>query len=156
MTPFRRVGDQIEVRLSESEVEALGLVTELLDSVGEVPNDPANDRLTVAVYPDDAGASEEFGRLMNSEMDAGRESDRSAFDTVLEALQSGPAAVSLGEAEAWLMVLGEARLALAARLGIEEEGWGEDAAGREQPAMALLHYLSYLQGSLTEVLMETL
>ena len=156
MTPFRRVDDEIEIRLESDEVDALGLVTELLDSVGEVSNDPAGDRLNIAVYPEDADASAEFQRLMGSEMAAGRQSDRSAFTAVLEALQSGPVTMSLAEAEAWMMVLGEARLALAARLGIEEEGWGEDPAEAEQPAMALLHYLSYLQGSLTDLLMGTL
>lgn len=130
------------------------MIPQLLESVGEAPGDPAAERLDIAVYPDDLQAAEEFRRLMSSEMDEGRRTDRSAFAEVLEAAAAGSAVLSLEQAESWLLVLGEARLTLAARMGIEAEGWGEEDS--PEPAMAMLHYLSWLQASLTDVLLEGL
>ena len=49
-----------------------------------------------------------------------------------------------------MRVIGEARLVLAARLGITEDGWEDDA----DPEMALLGYLGYLQDGLVGVLSD--
>lgn len=146
----------VVVRLDRREVATLALATEILATVGEPAGDPAAERLSVDAYPGDEAASHEFRRLMSSELDQGRSADRSAFATSLEAAAEGPVTLSAGEAEAWLLVLGEARLVLAARLGIEEEGWGESDDEPMDPAMALLHFLSWMQGSLSEVLLDQL
>jgi hypothetical protein len=50
-----------------------------------------------------------------------------------------------------MRVVGEARIVLAGRLGIEEDGW-EETASIEDPEVAMLHYLGYLQESLVEAL----
>ena len=52
-------------------------------------------------------------------------------------------------------MLGDSRLALAARLGISEPGW-ETAGDETNPAQAALGFLSYLQSELVEVLMDDL
>ena len=71
-----------------------------------------------------------------------------------------PVELSMDQAEAWLLVLNESRLALAARIGIEEEGWGGDGDDEDDdemdPPLAFLHYLTYLHGEITMVLMEKL
>ena len=65
--------------------------------------------------------------------------------------------LSPAEAEAWLLVLNEARLALAARMGITDEGWGDDQSEDElDPQMAYLQFLTYLHGELTGVLLQAL
>jgi hypothetical protein len=143
------------VTLDEREIETLRLVTEILDSVGDAGDDPGAARLDVSPYPDDDEASFEFRRLMAPEVEQGRNADRSAFISSLEAGEHGEINLSAGEAEAWLVVIGEARLVLAARLGIEEEGWGADEDDLNPP-MALLHYLSWVQGSLSEALLDQL
>lgn len=145
----------VVVRLKPREFEALELVSEILESVGEVGTDPAAARLDIDAYTDDEEASAEFRRLMRSEVEQSRTSDRSAFTTSLEAADEGQVTLSAGEAEAWLLAVGEARLVLAARLGIKAEGWGEDESEIDPP-MALLHYLSWVQGSLAEALLEQL
>lgn len=147
-------GGGVTVRLRPAEVETLRIVMEILDSVGEREADPGAARLDVSPYPEDDDASFEFKRLMASELEQGRNADRSAFETSLDAASGGEVHLSAGEAEAWLLVIGEARLVLAARLGIEQEGWGED--GDVEPPMALLHYLSWVQGSLAEALLGQL
>ena len=153
---FSPAGDgAVVVRLQPRELETLALVSEILDSVGESDSDPGAARLDVDAYPDDEEASREFRRLMRSEVEQGRTADRSAFAVSLEAAESGQVTLSAAEAEAWLLAIGEARLVLAARLGIEEEGWGEDETEIDPPT-AMLHYLSWVQGSLAEVLLEQL
>lgn len=145
----------VEVRLRPREFEALELVSEILDSVGDVETDPGAARLEINAYSDDEEASAEFRRLMRSEVEQGRAADRSAFTASLQAAEGGQVTLSAAEAEAWLLAVGEARLVLAARLGIKAEGWGEDES-EVDPPMALLHYLSWVQGSLSEVLLGQL
>jgi len=53
-------------------------------------------------------------------------------------------------------VLGDARLTLAARMGIEQEGWEDDRSLAESREGEMLHYLSYLQDALIQVLSAAL
>jgi hypothetical protein len=148
--PFRLVAGHIQLNMAPREAEALSVVPGLLESVGETGSDPGADRLDPAAYPDDPDASAEFRRLMAEEMEQSRAADRSAFSLTVEQAPNG-VTLSPGEAEAWLRVLAEARLVLAARLGIEKEGW-EDTLPEDDPPVALLHYLGWLQQSLAETL----
>jgi len=148
--PFRSVAGQVELTMEPWESDALRAVPELLESVGRAGADPGADRLDQAPYPDDPQAAAEFRRLMADEIAQGRAADRSAFSLTVEQAPHG-VTLSAGEAEAWLRVLAEARLVLAARLGIDEDGW-EDDLPENDPPVALLHYLGWLQQSLTETL----
>ena len=146
--PFRNVADGLELTLADWEHDALQTIPDLLASVGG--DDPAAGRLDQSPYPDDPEAATEFRRLMAEEMTQSRVADRSAFELTVEQAVRG-VTLSLGEAEAWLRVLGEARLILAARLGISDDGW-EDEFSEHDPPVALLHYLGFLQASLEETL----
>jgi RimJ/RimL family protein N-acetyltransferase len=158
MERFTAHADGVELTLAPEEVETLLMIPELLESVGVMADDPAEARLSITTYPEDDDSESEFNRLMKPEIEAGRAADRSALQALLEAARDQPVVLSMGEAEAWLLVLNEARLALAARLGIEEEGWDDDLDDDDAlaPPMAFLDYLSYLHGELTLVLMEKL
>ena len=79
-----------------------------------------------------------------------RAADRSAFALTVEQAPQG-VILSSGESEAWLRVLGDARLVLASRLGIADDGW-EEQFSENDPSIALLHYLGWLQQSLAETL----
>ena len=148
--PFRLVAGQIELTMDPREADALMLVPDLLESVGDPGSDPGADRLDQAPYPDDPEAAAEYRRLMADELVQSRAADRSAFSLTVEQSPSG-VTLSPGEAEAWLRVLAEGRLVLAARMGISEDGW-EDGLPEDDPAASLLHYLGWLQGSLAETL----
>ena len=155
MARFRRSGSgAIRMKLREQEIEALSLMEELLESVGDQKGDPAAERLTVAAYPDDAEAQGEYGRLMSPELDRQRQSDREAVFGLLEDARRGPLDLAADQAEACLLVLNESRLALAARLGIEEEGWGrfDGDADPPAPAEAFLLFLTEVQGGLIEAM----
>jgi hypothetical protein len=148
--PFRPVAEGVEVVLQPWEVDALVAVPVLLNSVGTGEGDSAAEQLDQTPYPEDAEAADEFRRLMTGELRQSRAADRSAFGITVEQA-SGGVILSPAEAEAWLRVLGEARLVLAARAGIVADGW-EDDLPDDDPSIALLHYLGWVQQSLAEVL----
>ena len=148
--PFRSVDRGIELTMEHWECAALETIPGLLNSVGAPGEDPAADRLDQAPYPDDPEASAEFRRLMADEMAQSRAADRAAFALTVEQAPRG-VILSPGESEAWLRVLGDARLVLASRLGIADDGW-EEQFSESDPSIALLHYLGWLQQSLAETL----
>ncbi len=156
MKRFRGREGVIEMRLRPDEVRALSLLPRLLESVGHDPRDPAAERLSVEAYPDDEEAQAEYGRLMAPEMDQQRQADRAVLSSSLESAQDGPVDLTPAAADSWLLVVNEARLALAARLGIEEEGWGlsGEQRGMRVPEMALLVYLTDVQDELISVLAD--
>ena len=155
MARFKVMPDRIEMRPVGDDLAALSLMQEALASVGKEPGDPAVGRLSVAAYPDDGEAQSEYERLMNPELDRQRRMDRDAVTSVLKAAESGTVQLTAPEAEALLMVLNEARLALGARLGIVEDGWGSEEWVSD-PAALLLRYLTGYQDDLVRALAERL
>lgn len=149
--PFKRHRDGVAVALTRFERQFLLGLAPVLAEVDADPDDPAHARLHVEAYPDDPAAQEEMREYSGSQLAEARASDRSRFTATLEADQP---VLSLEEAESWLTVIGDTRLALAARLGITEPGWeiGED----DDPDRIALGFLSYLQDQLVTVLMEQL
>ncbi len=140
--PFTRKGTEIRVRLDADSRAVLAALPDLLAG-----SDDAGGRLSYRVHPDDAAAEERYRELVGDSLDDLRREDRLALSRSFE-----DAAIDLAEAEAWMRVIGEARLVLAARLGIEHDGWEEEADPGQSPEMALLGYLGYLQDGLVNVL----
>jgi len=149
--PFKTHRDGVAVRLSATERHFLQGLPVLLEDVDAHPDDPAFARLHVEAYPDDPDAQSEMAEYSGSQLAEVRESERAQFAAILETDQ---AVLTLDEAEGWLTVLGDARLALAARLEITEPGWEE--TNEEDPVRITLGFLSFLQDQLVEVLMERL
>ena len=154
MRRFRARSGVIELRLRRDDIHALSLMGTVLESVGRESGDPAAQRLSVAAYPEDPDAQSEYGRFMAPQLEGQRQVDRAAVTSSLQAAREGPVKLTTGEAESWLMVVNEARLTLAARLGIEEEGWGEthDAGRPPAPGMVLLIYLTGVQDDLIQAM----
>lgn len=140
--PFRRQGDTVSVRLSAAELAVLGGLAGLIEADGD-----AGGRLDYLAHPGDVEAEQRYRDLIGDDLDRLRSADRRTFGGGLAADE-----LSLEDAEAWMRVLGEARIVLASRLGITEDGWEEDAATDDDPEMALLGYLGYLQDALVEAL----
>ncbi|HEX6287120.1 MAG TPA: DUF2017 family protein [Acidimicrobiia bacterium] len=151
MSHFTTIDGKIEVRLSSEERLFLGDVLPLLAGIGARGSDPAADRLQVPVYLDDPEANEEWWRLMGSDLDAGRRSDRAVFERTIST--EGTVALSNAEADAVLRVLNEARLALGARFGIDVE---EDHDELPEESRQVLDYLGWIQEELTLELMRAL
>lgn len=149
--PFKAHRQGVTVRLSDVERQFLLGLPSLLSSLEGDPEDPAYKRLHVAAYPDDPAAQKEMSEYSGSQLAEARSIDRARFTASLESEET---VLSPDEAESWLTVLGDTRLALAARLGIDEPGW--EAADEEDPERITLGFLSYLQDQLVSVLMERL
>lgn len=109
------------------------------------PADAALARLLPDAYRDDAAASAEHRRLTEAGLIT-RKLDNAA--SVAGSLAEGAVELDEAGAIAWLRALGDLRLALAARLGIESEDDAERIGDREP----VYGWLSWLQGSLVEVL----
>lgn len=146
--PFAPCAGGVRLSLEPWEAELLTLVPALLESVGTVDSDPAAERMALCAYPDDPEADSEFRRLLSSELHHGRLADQSAFALTVESAVEG-VVLSTPEAEAWLRVLAEARLVQWSRASLPGGKMAE-------PDQALFEYLSWLQGSLVEILDEVL
>jgi DNA-binding transcriptional ArsR family regulator len=144
---FRRTGRGVAVRLSPAEVEILGMLPGMLLSVES--EEPAAARLDVVAHPTDPAAEAAYRELTDGMLEEARSRDRSEFAVTL-----GNDLLTPSEADAWLRVIGEARLVLAARLGIEEDGWERHDADDEAFEMSLLRLLEALQEDLVAALLE--
>ena len=150
MTPgFRRRGPEIDLDLSPAETELLSLAVPLLE--GAAAGDPGPGRPPARyphfrAHPGDDEAEARFRDLTAGSLEADREADRRRFATSLERGTLGPE-----DAAAWLRVLGEARLALAGRLGVAETGWEQ---ARPSPGLALLHLFGSVQDEMAALLLD--
>lgn len=147
--PFHRNGDVIEVSLSRRERSVLSALPATLASLR--PDEPAAERLDPPAYPEDGEASEGFRDLVADDLRNARHEDRAGFARSVRA-----GSLTDEEAEMWIRVIGDTRILIGARLGIEDDGWEGDRSMAESPEAALLHYLGYLQDSLAHALGEGL
>lgn len=141
----------IERRFTGSERRMLtnlahGVVT-ALDSAEDVASyaDPVVIRLLPVAYPDDPDAAAEYAgatrsRLAEAKVDAAR---RLVAD--LEEAPGGVVHLDEQSAVRWLTALGDLRLALAERVGIDEV-----QRSVHTPQGMLYAWLTWLQGSLVE------
>lgn len=152
---FRWESGRVVVDLEPGAWALLATLPSLLGSVRAGSDDPAALRLSLPAYPGDAVAQEEFDRYIGPELDTARAADRETFGAGV----SDHRLLSIEEAEAWLRVIGEARLVVAARKGIqiEDESWEDRAL--DDPDLGLVAFLGYLQdgivGALSTALEET-
>lgn len=129
----------------------LGDVLPMLAAVGASKDDPAAQRLQVPVYLDDDESNDEWWRLMGPDMEAARQADRRIFKKAVASEE--PLTLSDEEAESFLRVLNESRLALGARMGVEVE---EDYDELPDHSRTVLAYLGAILEELTEELSDRL
>lgn len=149
MNPFRATGGTIEVSLQRDEQVLLSQLGSLLGSVGAVPKDPAADRLDPDAFLDDGDASHEFRRLTADELSTARAMDRDVFERTLVGKR-----LNVEEAAAWVRVIGDARLVLAARKGVVEGDTEWESEIETNPDLAVVAYLGFLQASLLQAIVE--
>ncbi len=147
MSHFTTTAEGIAVSLSAEERIFLGDVLPLLADIGQVGVDPAATRLKVPVYLDAPEDNEEWWRLMGGELDSARKADRAVYRKVLDA--EGEPVLSDEDADSFLRVLNEARLALGARLGLDVE---DDHDRLPEDQRQVLDYLGWILEELTDEL----
>lgn len=140
--PFARDGDRVAIHLDADARRMLAALPEMIGAAGD-----AGGRLDYRAHPTDADFEERYRELLGDTLEQGREHDRAELVAGVDARY-----IDLESAAAWMRVIGEARLVLAVRLGISEDGWEETADPEDSPEMALLTYLGFLQDRLVSVL----
>lgn len=151
----------IGVRFAGVEVHLLRDALAILEGLGTPEDDPGAARLSPPAYLGDAEADSEWRRFAGTELDSARRADRSAVDLLLDAVETGGAlddrvgttVASALEAAAFLRVVNEMRLVLAARWGIDT---AEDYDALRPEAGDVLNFLGWIITDLTDVLSETL
>lgn len=120
------------------------------------PEDQVLARLLPDGYRDDDEAAADFRRFTESDL---RRSKTDAAQRVLQDLASGRDPIALDEAavNSWLGCLNDLRLGLGTRIGITEENLEElSQVPESDPRFAMLavyDWLTYLQGSLVDLLL---
>ncbi len=151
MYPFMNSGDGIAVLLAPPEREVLRVVPILLRNQVADDGDPDWARMRAVGHLDDPDASARFRELTAGMLESALVEDRDRMEVTLEDDLLDPA-----DAECWLRAIGEARLKVAARLGIEEDGWEQETVEAELVEMTVLRVLGFLQEGLVTVLSERL
>jgi Domain of unknown function (DUF2017) len=132
------------------------------------PDDPVLQRLFPTAYPDDEEAAAEFRRFTEGTL---RDGKAAAASTIIDALEDAGLPPSLeeaglmidlelepAEAEVWMRSLTDVRLALATRLGVEEddEDYWHSLPDDDPRAQAhdIYDWVGYLQETLVLALSE--
>ncbi len=148
---FRRRGGIIEVGLEPAARTVLATLPSWLATVGRDAGDPAARRLSPPGVLDDPVADLEFRRLTGADLDAARSADRDRFEATVRTAET----LSEADAEAWLRVIGDARLVLAARCGItvgDDDHW--ERAVEDRPELGMVAWLGAIQELLVTTMME--
>ena len=116
-------------------------------------SDPAVDRLFPTAYqdPDD---EESYRDLVEDTLRKGK---LEAIEAAKEDLRAAPdITLPREEVDRWLALLTDLRLAIAARLDIDEERMSSevDPGDREAVPLSVLHWLGWVQGTMLEKIMS--
>ncbi len=144
--PFESGTAGIRLTLGRDEIGVLRSIPTLLEIGGD-----ADGRLDYTPHPNDLDAADRYRDLVGNDLDVLRNDDRSQFDATL----SGEP-VAVATVEAFMRVVGEARLVLAARIGITDDGWETEMERGTDPELTLLGWLGYLQDAAVETLSDRL
>ncbi len=159
---FHRKGDRIRAEFAPEEVELLRHLQEGVRSAlaGNDPSDAVQARLFPAAVTGDARADEELRAMLRDDLLASRQAGLDALVAILDRCEPhrGRLRVELTADEPMLVlgVLNDVRLAIGARVGIEELERDEVAA--DDPAayrLAIMDYLGWWQEQLLELLDPT-
>ncbi len=151
-------GSAVRIRLEEHEADMMrNLLLEMntmLDTAR--PNDRVIERLFPRAYTDESDESS-YREMVSSDLERGK---KNALESVQQHIgEEGPVDLPLSneEAEDWLKALTDIRLAIGTRIDVTEEMMREDLDPDDAmaPALAVLHWLGWVQESMIERLSRT-
>ena len=156
MSHIVRADDGIHISLDEQET---GILRELAKEMRLLleADIPAQDEVLQRLFPrayEEEDDQKSYEELIGSEL---RDVKREALRKVEEALgPSGPLDTDLPAADVdeWLRFLNDVRLAIGTRLEVDETKMGKefDPNDPEAPALSVLYWLGWLQGTMLEEL----
>jgi hypothetical protein len=148
----------VRVGLGPGERDLLAALSAQLAPV--VQGHAGTDALRAPLFPpaaDDPEVDRAYRELVGDNLETERLETLETFATSLERGSPGPGGawnIELGpdEAAAWLSVVNDARLVLAAAVGIASEADWEAGPDPEDPSSVALFYLGWLEEELVEAL----
>lgn len=141
---------ELLLRLPVEERELLaGLPAQLRALLREDPEDPALRRLFPPAYVEHPEHETEYRLIMGEDLRERHLSALAVLEETADAEELSPA-----QAHGWLAALNDLRLVLGTRLGVSEDPDDHelDADDPRAGALALYHYLSWLQEQMVEAL----
>jgi Domain of unknown function (DUF2017) len=157
MKPFRARGNDLVARFDPAEVGVLGLLLDQLEvllDADSVAEDPVLQRLFPDGHRGDAEIAADYRDMTEESLRSGKADD---LATVRATLPQGGGDVRLDrdQAGAWLRTTNDVRLALGVRLDITEETeLPDDPAEDEGQQLAVYYWLTAVQGSLVDALVD--
>jgi hypothetical protein len=142
----RQVSSLLETEVSEHPLAALGI-----GGGDALSGDPAIARLLPDAYRDDPDRSREFRNLTeNSLIDRKRENARMVIDGLTDTTD---VTLDADNQQAWLRAIGDIRMVLAARLGIETDDHEPRAETDDELMMYDIYdWLASVQGALIDAI----
>ena len=145
---FRRRHGGIERRFTGAERRMIGRLADgVVTSLADDPGSAVTRRLLPDAYPDDPDASAEFADAVRDRLAQAKTEGAERLRDDLQAAPNGLLHLDEGDAVVWLKALGDLRLALAERSGLEEV-----TRDVRTPQGLIYAWLTWLQGSLVEAL----
>ena len=157
MKPFRARGGEVVARFDPAEAGVLGLLLDQLEQLldaDSVAEDPVLQRLFPDGHRGDPEVAADYRDMTEESLRSGKAED---LATVRATLLPGGGEVRLDrdQAGAWLRTTNDVRLALGVRLDITEDTEPpEDPAEDEGQQLAVYYWLTAVQGSLVDALVE--
>lgn len=156
MADVERVGTGIRVVLENQEA---GILRELAKEMrllleADIPrSDDVLQRLFPEAYEDDED-ERNYQELIGDELRAAKVAALRNVEDALGDKGEIDVELSASDADEWLRFLNDVRLAIGTRLEVDEEKMGREFDPRdpEAPALSVLHWLGWLQGTMLEEL----
>jgi hypothetical protein len=159
MKPFRARGGGIVARLEPAEATILGLLLDQLEQLlAADAEDVAGDAVLARLLPEghrgDPAIAADYRELTETSLRGGKADDLATVRATLPA-DGGEVRLDRDQAGAWLRGTNDLRLALGTRLDIREDTEPpEEIAGEEDQQLAVYYWLTALQGSLVDALVD--
>lgn len=153
---FERRDTTIVLELDEHEAELLrrilGEYRSVLDTADK--NDPVMKRLYPSASLDDPQVSADFDSLTKDSLEEHKRQTLEVADATLGGSGACRTDLSQEQAESWVTLLTDVRLALGVSIGVTEDLMDEELDPNDPDSfpLALLHYLGVMQESLVEAL----
>jgi hypothetical protein len=145
----------VTVRFTEDEAELLRRLLAEMQTILEsgIDRDPVVERLFPRAYEKE-DEEQSYRALVGDELTATKRSNLETAGDMLGEQGAAEAALSREQAEAWLALLTDMRLAIGTRLDVTEERMSEeiDADDPDAAALSILHWLGWVQGSILEAI----
>ena len=157
MKPFRARGDEVVAGFDRAEAGVLGLLLDQLEQLldaDSVAEDPVLQRLFPDGHRGDREIAADYRDMTEESLRSGKADDLATMRASLPP-EGGEVRLDRELAGAWLRTTNDVRLALGVRLDITDDTEPpEDLAGDDGQQLAVYYWLTAVQGSLVDALVE--